>query len=49
MLQAIVQSHEPLSKLRSAFREAFRNRPQYRHLQAYVLDLLIHLGSHDLA
>jgi hypothetical protein len=49
MLQAIVQSHEPLSKLLSAFREAFRNRPPYRHVQVCALALLIHLGSHDLA
>jgi SRSO17 transposase len=49
MLQAIVQSHEPLGNFLGAFREAFRNRPQYRHFQAYVLALLIHLGSRNLA
>ena len=49
MLQAIVQSHEPLGKFLSAFREAFRNHPQYRHFQAYVLALLIYLGSRNLA
>ena len=49
MLQAIVQSHDPLGKFWSAFHEAFRTRPQYRHFQAYVVALLIYLGSHNLA
>ncbi len=48
MLQAIVQSHEPLGKFMSAFRDAFRNRPQYRHFQAYVVALLIYLGSRKI-
>ena len=41
MLKEIVQSHEPLGKFLRAFREAFRNHPQYRHFQAYVVALLI--------
>jgi SRSO17 transposase len=49
MLEAIVQNHEPLSKFLSAFRDAFKNRPQYRHFQAYVVGLLIYLGSRNLA
>jgi hypothetical protein len=49
MLEAIVQSHEPLSKFLAAFRDAFKNRPQYRHFQAYVVGLLIYLGSRNLA
>lgn len=49
MLQAIVQSHESLGNFLIAFREAFRNQPQYRHFQAYVLALLIYLGSRNLA
>ena len=49
MLEAIVQSHEPLGKFLSAYRDAFRNRPQYRHFQAYVVSLLIYLGSRNLA
>ncbi|MGH2544555.1 MAG: IS701 family transposase, partial [Ardenticatenaceae bacterium] len=31
------------------FREAFQNQPQYRHFQAYVIGLLIYLGSRNLA
>ena len=49
MLQAIVQSHEPLGKFLIAYRDAFRNRPQYQHFQAYVVALLIYLGSRNLA
>ena len=49
MLQAIVQNHDPLDKFLSSFREAFRNQPQYRHFQAYVVALLIYLGSRNLA
>lgn len=49
MLQAIIQSHEPLGNFLSTFREAFRNQPQYRHFQGYVLGLLIYLGSRNLA
>jgi SRSO17 transposase len=49
MLEAIVQSHEPLSKFLTAFRDAFQNRAQYRHFQVYVVGLLIYLGSRNLA
>jgi len=49
MLQAIIQYHESLGNFLSAFREAFRNQPQYRHFQAYVLGLLIYLGNRNLA
>jgi SRSO17 transposase len=49
MLDAIVQSHECLSNYLSAFRRAFKNRPQYQHFQAYVLGLMIYLGSRNLA
>jgi SRSO17 transposase len=49
MLQAIVQNHEALGNFLSLFREAFANQPQYRHFQAYVLGLLIYLGSRNLA
>jgi len=49
MLEAIIQSHEPLGNFLSTFREAFRNQPQYRHFQGYVLGLLIYLGSRNLA
>lgn len=49
MLQAIVQSHEALSNFLSLFRDAFCNQPQYRHFQAYVIGLLIYLGSRNLA
>jgi SRSO17 transposase len=49
MLQAIVQSHESLSNFLSLFRDAFQNRPQYRHFQAYVIGLIIYLGSRNLA
>ena len=45
MLQAIVQSHEPLAKSPIAFRDAFRNRPQYRHFQA--CDEIQALGHHQ--
>jgi len=49
MLEAIIQGHEPLGKFLGAFRGAFKNRPQYRHFQAYVVALLIYLGSRNLA
>ena len=49
MLEAIVQGHEQLSNFLSAFRGAFRNRPQFRHFQAYLVGLLIYLGSRNLA
>jgi SRSO17 transposase len=49
MLEAIVQNHERLSNYLSAFRSAFKNRAQYRHFQAYVLGLIIYLGSRNLA
>jgi SRSO17 transposase len=49
MLEAIVQSHEELSNFLSAFRGAFRNKPQFRHFQAYIVGLLIYLGSRNLA
>jgi SRSO17 transposase len=49
MLNTIVQSHEHLSNFLSAFGDAFKNRPQYRHFQAYVIGLMIYLGSRNLA
>jgi hypothetical protein len=49
MLQAIVQSYENLGKFLDAFRDAFKNSPQYRHFQAYVVGLIIYLGSRNLA
>jgi SRSO17 transposase len=49
MLDTIVQSHERLSNYLSAFRSAFKNRPQYQHFQAYVVGLMIYLGSRNLA
>jgi SRSO17 transposase len=49
MLKAIVRSYEDLSKFLDAFRDAFKNSPQYRHFQAYVLGLVIYLGSRNLA
>jgi SRSO17 transposase len=49
MLEQIVQSHEELSNFLSAFRSAFRNKPQYRHFMAYIVGLLIYLGSRNLA
>lgn len=49
MLEAIVQSHEELSNFLKAFRSAFRNQPQFRHFQAYIVGLLIYLGRRNLA
>lgn len=49
MLETIVQSHKELSNFLSAFRSAFRNTPQYRHFMAYIVGLLIYLGSRNLA
>ena len=49
MLQAIVQNHDALSNFLSLFRDAFQNRPQYRHFQVYVIGLIIYLGSRNLA
>ena len=49
MLDTIVQSHERPSNFLGAFRDVFKNQPQYRHFQAYVIGLLIYLGSRNLA
>ncbi len=49
MLEAIIQEHKQLSNFLSAFRQAFKNSPQYRHFQAYVIGLIIYLGSRNLA
>jgi hypothetical protein len=49
MLKAIVQSDGNLIKFPSALRDAFKNGPQYRHFQAYVVGLVIYLGSRNLA
>lgn len=49
MLRAIVQSQKALSNFLNLFRDAFQNRPQYRHFQAYVIGLIIYLGSRNLA
>lgn len=49
MLETIVQDHKHLSNFLSAFRDAFKNCPQYRHFQAYVVGLVIYLGSRNLA
>lgn len=49
MLEAIVQRNDSLNNFVSAFREAFKNSPQYRHFQAYILGLVIYLGSKNLA
>jgi hypothetical protein len=44
-LKAIVQSYEQLNKFLEAFRDAFKNAP----FQAYVVGLIIFLGSRNLA
>lgn len=49
MLEAIVQNHERLGKFLNSFRDAFKNHPQYRHFQVYVIALMIYLGSRNLA
>ena len=49
MLKVIVHSYENLGKFLGAFRDAFKNGPQYRHFQAYVVGLVIYLGSRNLA
>ena len=49
MLDTIVQRSESLNNFVSAFRDAFKNSPQYRHFQAYVLGMIIYLGSKNLA
>jgi SRSO17 transposase len=49
MVETIVQSYECLSNFLSAFRKGFKNIAQYRHFQAYVVGLIIYLGSKNLA
>jgi SRSO17 transposase len=49
MLETIVQSHEHLSNFLNVYRGAFKNSPQHRHFQAYVVGLMIYLGSRTLA
>lgn len=49
MLEAIVQSYRELNQYLSAYRAAFRNKPQYGHFQGYIVAVLIYLGSRNLA
>jgi hypothetical protein len=48
ILKAIVQSYENLGKFPDAFQDAFKNSLQYRHFQAYMAGLMIHLVSRNL-
>lgn len=48
MLETIVENNETLNKFLNGFREAFKNKAQFRHFRHYVIALMIYLGSKNL-
>lgn len=48
MLERIIESSGSLSSFVSEFRAAFRNKAQYGHFMAYILALLVYVGSKNL-
>lgn len=49
MLKSIIENTEALSNFLQEFRPAFRNNPQFRLFQQYVVALLLYLGSKNLS
>lgn len=49
MLESIVKNNRILSQFLSEFRDAFRNKAQFRHFQHYVIGLMIYLGDKNLS
>jgi SRSO17 transposase len=48
MLETIIESSASLSSFVKEYRSAFKNKAQYGHFMAYVLALLVYLGSKNL-
>lgn len=49
MLETIIKSNASLSSFMKEFREAFKNKSQYGHFMAYVVGLLIYMGSKNVS
>lgn len=49
MLQAIIENTEALNNFLREFRPAFKNQPQFRLFQHYVVALILYLGSKNLS
>ena len=49
MLESIIENTEALSSFLQAFRPAFKNSPQFRLFQHYVVALILYLGSKNLS
>lgn len=49
MLESIIENTEALSKFLQEFRSAFKNSPQFRLFQHYMVALLLYLGSKNLS
>lgn len=49
MLQAIIENTETLNNFLREFRPAFKNSPQFRLFQHYVVALILYLGSKNLS
>lgn len=49
MLETIVKNNAELNKFLNEFREAFKNKAQFRHFQHYVIALMIYLGAKNLS
>ena len=49
MLQATIENTETLNNFLQAFRPAFKNSPQFRLFQHYVVALILYLGSKNLS
>ena len=48
MLDTIIESSASLSSFVKEYRSAFKNKAQYGHFMAYILALLVYLGSKNL-
>lgn len=49
MLEAIIENNPILNKFLGEFRQAFRNKAQFRHFQHYIIALMIYLGDKNLS
>ncbi len=49
MLQAIIENTEALNNFLREFRPAFKNQPQFKLFQHYVVALILYLGSKNLS
>jgi len=49
MIAAIIENNRALRQFLSEYREAFRNKAQFRHFTHYVIALMIYLGARNLS